>query len=63
MILIITKIKCNRLKPSCEACQVFNCACIYGALSRVNVGVAIDVYVQMLFQKREALRLMSLKHF
>ena len=25
-----SKIKCNRVKPSCEACQVFNCACIYG---------------------------------
>ena len=24
------KIKCNRLKPTCEACQAFNCACIYG---------------------------------
>jgi len=25
-----SKIKCNRRKPSCEACQLFNCACIYG---------------------------------
>ena len=41
-MLKITKIKCNRLKPSCEACQVFNCACIYGALSRVVVGIAVD---------------------
>lgn len=24
------QIKCNRLRPSCEACQVFNCACVYG---------------------------------
>jgi hypothetical protein len=24
------KIKCNRLRPSCEACQVFNCDCVYG---------------------------------
>lgn len=24
------QIKCNRLRPSCEACQVFQCPCIYG---------------------------------
>ncbi|TVY74615.1 hypothetical protein Focb16_v005905 [Fusarium oxysporum f. sp. cubense] len=24
------KIKCNRLRSSCEACQVFQCPCIYG---------------------------------
>ncbi|KAH4842472.1 hypothetical protein HBH58_239570, partial [Parastagonospora nodorum] len=23
------KIKCNRTRPTCEACQVFNCPCIY----------------------------------
>jgi hypothetical protein len=26
------KIKCNRTRPTCEACQVFNCPCIYGML-------------------------------
>ena len=31
------KIKCNRLKPSCEACQVFNCACVYGMKSQLDV--------------------------
>lgn len=24
------KIKCNRLRPTCEACQIFACACVYG---------------------------------
>ena len=24
------KIKCNRMRPSCEACKVFQCPCIYG---------------------------------
>ncbi|CAG8891168.1 unnamed protein product [Penicillium egyptiacum] len=24
------KIKCNRLRPSCEACKVFQCPCLYG---------------------------------
>lgn len=28
-----SQIKCNRVKPSCEACQVFNCACVYGERS------------------------------
>jgi hypothetical protein len=27
------KIKCNRTRPTCEACQVFNCPCIYGMLA------------------------------
>lgn len=26
----LIQIKCNRLRPTCEACQVFQCACIYG---------------------------------
>lgn len=29
----VLKIKCNRLKPSCEACQVFNSTCVYGMQS------------------------------
>ena len=28
--LTVFKIKCNRTRPTCEACQVFNCPCIYG---------------------------------
>jgi hypothetical protein len=28
-----SKIKCNRTRPTCEACQVFNCPCIYGMLA------------------------------
>lgn len=28
------QIKCNRLRPSCEACQVFQCPCIYGMYNR-----------------------------
>lgn len=32
------QIKCNRLKPSCEACQAFNCPCVYGTqLKDTNV--------------------------
>ncbi|KAL2833303.1 type I 3-dehydroquinase-domain-containing protein [Aspergillus cavernicola] len=28
------KIKCNRLRPSCEACKVFQCPCVYGTYPR-----------------------------
>ncbi|KAJ5570438.1 uncharacterized protein N7459_009868 [Penicillium hispanicum] len=31
------KIKCNRLRPSCEACKVFQCPCVYGECSSVRV--------------------------
>ena len=27
------KIKCNRLRPTCEACQIFQCPCIYGKIN------------------------------
>lgn len=35
------KIKCNRLRPSCEACKVFQCPCIYGpsVFPRVNSSI------------------------
>ncbi|KAK5171071.1 uncharacterized protein LTR77_004215 [Saxophila tyrrhenica] len=36
------KIKCNRLKPSCEACQVFSCPCIYDAVPKKR-GPKTDV--------------------
>lgn len=41
------KIKCNRLKPSCEACQVFNCACIYDAIPKKR-GPKTDVLEALL---------------
>lgn len=41
------KIKCNRLKPSCEACQVFNCACIYDAVPKKR-GPKTDVLEALL---------------
>lgn len=28
------KIKCNRLKPTCEACNIFQCPCIYDAVPK-----------------------------
>ncbi|KAF2722436.1 hypothetical protein K431DRAFT_327069 [Polychaeton citri CBS 116435] len=28
------KIKCSRVRPSCEACQVFQCDCIYDAIPK-----------------------------
>lgn len=31
------KIKCNRLRPACEACQVFQCPCIYGKCDLLGV--------------------------
>ncbi|GAB7348228.1 hypothetical protein MBLNU459_g6224t1 [Dothideomycetes sp. NU459] len=41
------KIKCNRLRPSCEACQVFNCACIYDAIPKKR-GPKTDVLEALL---------------
>ena len=28
------KIKCNRLRPKCEACKIFQCACLYDAVPK-----------------------------
>ncbi|KAI6390670.1 hypothetical protein MCOR23_009430 [Pyricularia oryzae] len=36
------KIKCNRLRPSCEACQVFQCPCVYDAVPKKR-GPKTDV--------------------
>ncbi|KAK7177760.1 fungal specific transcription factor [Paraphaeosphaeria sporulosa] len=36
------KIKCNRTRPTCEACQVFNCPCIYDAVPKKR-GPKADV--------------------
>ncbi|KAF2770074.1 hypothetical protein EJ03DRAFT_311085 [Teratosphaeria nubilosa] len=41
------KIKCNRLKPSCEACQVFRVACIYDAIPKKR-GPKTDVLEALL---------------
>ncbi|KAJ9413517.1 hypothetical protein QL093DRAFT_2072142 [Fusarium oxysporum] len=30
------KIKCNRLQPSCEACEVFQCPCIYDGVRKTR---------------------------
>ncbi|KAK7532275.1 fungal-specific transcription factor domain-containing protein [Phyllosticta citribraziliensis] len=41
------KIKCNRLKPTCEACQVFACPCIYDAVPKKR-GPKTDVLEALL---------------
>ncbi|KAH0290181.1 hypothetical protein KCU62_g3799, partial [Aureobasidium sp. EXF-3399] len=41
------KIKCNRLRPSCEACQVFNCDCVYDAVPKKR-GPKTDVLEALL---------------
>ncbi|KAK5116665.1 hypothetical protein LTR62_007339 [Meristemomyces frigidus] len=41
------KIKCTRVRPSCEACQVFNCACIYDAIPKKR-GPKTDVLEALL---------------
>ncbi|KAI0842583.1 hypothetical protein F5Y06DRAFT_130626 [Hypoxylon sp. FL0890] len=41
------KIKCNRLRPSCEACQVFQCPCIYDAVPKKR-GPKTDVLEALL---------------
>jgi hypothetical protein len=28
------KIKCNRLRPKCESCKIFQCACLYDAVPK-----------------------------
>ncbi|KAJ6164261.1 hypothetical protein N7470_002933 [Penicillium chermesinum] len=41
------KIKCNRLRPSCEACKVFQCACVYDAVPKKR-GPKTDVLEALL---------------
>lgn len=53
------QIKCNRLRPSCEACKVFQCACIYGTnqpkfQQRRLILVWANDELQTLFRKSEA---------
>ncbi|KAJ5304719.1 uncharacterized protein N7443_004379 [Penicillium atrosanguineum] len=41
------KIKCNRLRPSCEACKVFQCLCVYDAVPKKR-GPKTDVLEALL---------------
>ncbi|OKP06975.1 hypothetical protein PENSUB_6158 [Penicillium subrubescens] len=41
------KIKCNRLRPSCEACKVFQCPCVYDAIPKKR-GPKTDVLEALL---------------
>ncbi|KAF2662218.1 hypothetical protein K491DRAFT_710166 [Lophiostoma macrostomum CBS 122681] len=41
------KIKCNRTRPTCEACQVFACPCIYDAVPKKR-GPKTDVLEALL---------------
>ncbi|KAM4065972.1 fungal specific transcription factor [Hirsutella rhossiliensis] len=41
------KIKCNRLRPACEACQIFQCPCIYDAIPKKR-GPKTDVLEALL---------------
>ncbi|KAF2153025.1 hypothetical protein K461DRAFT_225667 [Myriangium duriaei CBS 260.36] len=41
------KIKCNRLRPSCEACKVFNVECVYDAIPKKR-GPKTDVLESLL---------------
>jgi hypothetical protein len=36
------KIKCNRLRPTCEACKIFQCPCLYDAVPKKR-GPKTDV--------------------
>jgi hypothetical protein len=46
-MLTSCKIKCNRTRPTCEACQVFNCPCIYDAVPKKR-GPKTDVLEALL---------------
>ncbi|QQK44889.1 Fungal specific transcription factor, putative [Penicillium digitatum] len=41
------KIKCNRMRPSCEACKVFQCPCLYDAVPKKR-GPKTDVLEALL---------------
>ncbi|KAF2759779.1 hypothetical protein EJ05DRAFT_309185 [Pseudovirgaria hyperparasitica] len=41
------KIKCNRIRPTCEACQVFACPCVYDAVPKKR-GPKTDVLEALL---------------
>ncbi|TGO69073.1 hypothetical protein BELL_0792g00050 [Botrytis elliptica] len=42
------KLKCTRWKPSCEACQVFQCPCIYSGKSEIDDSKIEDYNVASL---------------
>ncbi|KAJ5081484.1 hypothetical protein NUU61_009748 [Penicillium alfredii] len=44
---IHSQIKCNRLRPSCEACKVFQCPCVYDAIPKKR-GPKTDVLEALL---------------
>ncbi|CAI7595214.1 unnamed protein product [Penicillium pancosmium] len=46
-MLMQFQIKCNRLRPSCEACKVFQCACVYDAIPKKR-GPKTDVLEALL---------------
>lgn len=49
----LPKIKCNRSRPTCEACQLFQCPCIYGGLNGVaNFGDATNKLIDAVPKKR-----------
>ncbi|KAF1810293.1 hypothetical protein P152DRAFT_460800 [Eremomyces bilateralis CBS 781.70] len=41
------KIKCNRMRPTCEACQIFACQCVYDAIPKKR-GPKTDVLEALL---------------
>ena len=41
------KIKCNRLRPTCEACKIFQCPCLYDAIPKKR-GPKTDVLEALL---------------
>lgn len=53
-VLIVQQIKCNRLKPSCEACQVFNCACVYGEQYDSMPRTLTDVFSKTRYRRSVA---------
>ncbi|MCJ1319990.1 hypothetical protein MMC15_005326 [Xylographa vitiligo] len=44
---VVRRIKCNRLRPTCEACTVFQCTCIYDAIPKKR-GPKTDVLEALL---------------
>jgi hypothetical protein len=47
-----SKIKCNRLRPTCEACLVFQCPCIYGTKVCIAIADGTDQFIDAIPKKR-----------
>ncbi|MCJ1283640.1 hypothetical protein MMC26_002971 [Xylographa opegraphella] len=47
VLIETSQIKCNRLRPTCEACTVFQCTCIYDAIPKKR-GPKTDVLEALL---------------